>query len=599
MSLIGKGLKIQNTLKNTARLSEILSVLASFGFTPWIKKLKLTKFITPLGKHPELLNSSMPERLRIAFEHLGPTFIKFGQILATRPDLLPLNYIESLEKLQDQVKPLPFGDLKKILSQELGDKLVTRIKTIEEYPLGSASIAQVHRASLVTGESVVLKIQKPDVVTKIREDLRILIFLSHLVHDNIPEFQSFGIPELVLEFAEGLSKETEFYLEANNIRKFQLLFSPQTGDETPGHTDSKKDPLDSPSEDPLDDPSKASSKGSSETSSEESLHTSLHVSLKVPQVYWDLTTDRVLVLEELKGLPLSQPQALKTKGLNPQELSQALLENYLEQVFIHGFFHGDLHPGNVLILENNRFGLIDFGMMGRLSHKTKVATAKILHCLATEDYESLAIEYIHLSPFDEKIIVERFASGLSQVLSPYYGLNLNNVNVGDLLLKTAHLASKEGLHIPRELLILFRSLVGIESIIRKLDSNFDFLTGILKFANETRTQELSWTEWKKSVEFLAKDSEHLIKDFPKQIHFLLKKWTSPYFELKLGGTELKQLNEQLRHLSFSLFWGLISLGLILSLSLFVIFDKHNPHNWVLSILLLLGFIITLHQLKTK
>lgn len=550
MSLIGSGLKIQNTLKNTARVSEIISVFAAFGFTPWIKKLKLTKLIKPIGEHPELLQAPLAERLRIAFEHLGPTFIKFGQILSTRHDLLPAAYLEALEKLQDQVSPVGFTELESLLKAQLGPELMTRFKSIDPKPLGSASIAQVHRATLVSGEAIVLKIQKPDVVTKIREDLRILMLLSELIHNSIPELRSFGIPDLVAEFAEGLSKETEFYLEANNIRKFQTLFAD-------------------------------------------------HLTLKLPNVFWEFTTDKVLALEELKGLPLSQPKALNTPQLDPKALAKDILGNYLEQVFAHGFFHGDLHPGNVLVLENSQFGLIDFGMTGRLSHKTKMAVIKMLQALASEDYESLAVEYIHLSPFDERIVPERFANGLAQVLSPYYGLNLKNVNVGELLLKTAQLAAREGLHIPRELLVFFKSLVGIESVIRKLDPGFDFLTGSLEFASQDETQDLTWTEWRKGLGFLMKDSEHLVKDFPKQIHFLLKKWNSPQFEFKIGGRALEGLRYQAYSISLAIFWGFISLGLLLSLSLFVIFDKHNPYNWVMAILITLGVIIASTHFRLK
>jgi len=550
MSIIGRGIKIQNTLKNTARLSEIISVFASFGFTPWIKKLKLTKLIRPIEAHPELLNATLPERLRIAFEHLGPTFIKFGQILATRHDLLPTAYIESLQKLQDQVSPIAFDQIKSILEQELGPDQLAKIQLIEPVPLGSASIAQVHRAQLISGEAIVLKIQKPDVVSKIREDLRILILLSELIHNNIPELKSFGIQDLVAEFAEALSKETEFYLEANNLRKFQSLFQD-------------------------------------------------HQQLKIPQVYWEFTTDKILALQELQGLPLSQPQALKNNSLDRIFLAQNILNNYLEQVFIHGFFHGDLHPGNVLILENNKFGLVDFGMTGRLSHKTKMAVIKMLQALASEDYESLAIEYIHLCPFDERVVPERFANGLAQVISPYYGLNLKNVNVGELLLKTAQLAAREGLRIPRELLVFFKSLVGIESVIRKLEPNFDFLNGSLKFAAQDKTQDYTWTEWRKGVGFLMKDSEHLVKDFPKQIHFLLKKLNSPYFEFKIGGQGLEGLKHQTYSVSLAIFWGLICSALILSFSLFIVFDRENQHNWVMGILIALGFIITITHFRMK
>lgn len=541
MSWVSQGLKIQSTLKNTARLSEIISVFASCGFTPWIKKLKLTRLISPLKKHPELTEAPLPERLRIAFEHLGPTFIKFGQILSTRHDLLPQHFIASFEKLQAQVNCIDFDDINQILVQQWGADFKQRFTYIEATPLGSASIAQVHRAQLITGEDVVLKIQKPQVVEMIKEDLRILMFLAELIHNSISELRGFGIPDLVTEFAEALSKETEFFLEANNIRKFYETYQDQP-----------------------------------------------HV--KIPRVFWEFTTEKILVLEELKGYPLSHSQSLNTLNLEPETMGHWILTQYLEQVFVHGFFHGDLHPGNVLILNDQEFGLIDFGMTGRLNHKTKIAVIKMLQALGNEDYESLATEYIHLSPFDEKIQVERFALGLQQLLSPYFGLNLNHINVGELLLKTAQLAAKEGLHIPRELLVFFKSLVGIESIIRKLKPNFNFLKSSLDFASSEQTQELSFQEWKKGLGFLLKDSEHFIKDLPKQLHYLLKKWNSPQFEFRLGGRQLERHVRATQSVGHSIFWGLVSLGLILSSTLLFLFDQKNPQHLIMMQLVLLGFI---------
>lgn len=550
MSWVGQGIKLQTTLKNTARLSEIITVFGSCGFTPWIKKLHLSRWVSPIQQHPELKNLPLPERLRIAFEHLGPTFIKFGQILATRQDLLPQAYIASFEKLQDQAQVIDFKELETVLIEELGPDLQSKFKFIDPKPLGSASIAQVHRAQLISEEWIVLKIQKPQVIVSMKEDLRILMLLSELIHESIAELKAFSLPDLVAEFTEALTKETEFYLEANNLRKFNELFAN-------------------------------------------------HPHLKIPKVYWEYTTDRVLALEELKGFLLTQPPPETSIDFNPDTYCKIILENYLTQVFINGYFHGDLHPGNVFILPNNQFGLIDFGLMGRLSHKTKIAVIKMLQSLAHEDYESLALEYVHLSPFDDKISPEKFAVQLRQIISPYFGLNLKKINMGEILIKTAHLASKEGIQVPRELLLFFKSLVGIESVLRKLNPEFDFLQSSLDFAESQSSHEVHLNEWKKSLELLIKDSEHLVKDLPKQIHFTLKKWNSPQFELKLGGRGLENLKHEIQILSLSLFWGLIGSSLILAISLFMIFDKSQPHNLIFGLVIGLGFILIFSHFRIK
>ncbi len=545
-----------NILQGTQRLTEIVTTFARFGFSPWIEKIRLQNYLRP-SLNQELPLSSrqlkdlpLPQRLRLAFEALGPTFIKFGQILANRQDLLPEAYIESFQQLQDQVTPCPFAEIEAIIKAELGKKF-EEVLAIDPFPLGSASIAQVHRAKLHSGEDIVLKVQKPEVAERIREDLYLLKVLGRLLHDHVSDLQSFGLPHLIDEFADSLQGELQFYTEANQIQKFSRLFPRE---ERKNLTDTE---------------------------------------LLIPKVHWNYCTQKVLALGFIEGHPLSHKEALY--GWSEGErtaLAEVLLKNYLEQVFVHGFFHGDLHPGNVLLTPTRQWALIDFGTMGRLNARTKWAVMKMLKALAEEDYDQLASEYVFVCPFSDKVVVERFANGLSHTLAPYYGLELNHLDAGQLLLKTARLAAKEGLQVPRELLLFFKSLMGIESVIRSIDKNFDILPTALAFAQSESSQSLSQEEWKKTWQNMAKDSEYFIKELPRLLHFLLKRWNSPQHEWSVTGRGFVELAQAYTKIAWAIFGGLLSLALIIALSALSLFQpQFTSTPLFVFLLLVLVFIV--------
>ncbi len=561
-------IKVHNTIKNSARLAQIIQVFAKYGFWPWIKKSRLHKLISFELSERELYldphSKNLAERLKLAFEELGPTFIKLGQILAARADLIPEDFIKAFERLQDSAQIIDFSEINNILKHELTKEILDLIEWVDPTPLGAASIAQVHKARLKDGQTLVLKIQKPNVLKRIREDIQILKSLALALDTYVEELKVFQIPLLIEEFSEAIENETNFLLEANNIRKFSESFDISTLN-TNGVNDSGF---------------------------------SSNEFIKIPKVFWLLTHSKILALELFEGFPLSQSSGsdlLSSEEKN--NFSRLLLNHYLQQVFINGFFHGDLHPGNIILLSKTQLGIIDFGIMGRLSHKTRLHIIKMLWALSHEDYDLLSLEYIHLCPFNEKLNADRFAQSLSKLISPYYGLNLKAINTGELLLKTAKIAAHEGLQIPRELLIFFKSLIGIESLIRKLDPEFDFLAASIQFASSDETQKVTQEEIQKSISLVWKDSEHLIKDLPKMIHFFARKWNSPDHEIKLGGSLSKNIGNIGHQISDALFWGLVTLGLMIGLSLFLIFGRNGQAGEHSLIIIVMSSFLSLIILK--
>lgn len=470
----------------------------------------------------------MPERMRISFEELGPTFVKLGQLLASRPDLVPEEYVTEFEKLHDRVQPLPFSVVEAVLKEEFGNTLYQKFESIDPESLGSASIAQVHRALLSTGESVVIKVQRPGIIQTINDDLNVLYLLADLLIKYIPETGPYNPTGIVDEYFKTLELETNFVVEANNIRRFQENFAG-------------------------------------------------HENIKIPQVYLEHTTERVLVMEALPGIPLSQEGSLLQENIDPNQVIRIGLRAYLKMVFEDGLFHGDLHAGNFFVLPQNQIGLIDFGVVGRLSSRTQAAIANMLLALSQEDYERLAYEYVDLAPFTEKVNVDLFAKDLRELIAPYFGLTLKNVNLGKLLMKSSGVAARHYIQVPTDLMLFFKSIVSIEGMGRKIHKDFDFLQYSLEFAGELAKSKYGPQRMMDDMSQMARESKLFLNALPRQLNFFLRKINSPdhAFRLKVG--EIKELKRSVESSSNLLFLGIIIAALILSASFIFV---HNTENHI-------------------
>lgn len=459
-------------------------------------------------------NLSAPERLRLAFEELGPTFIKLGQLLATRPDLVPEEFALEFSKLHDQVQPLKFEVIEAVLLREIGPDYKIKIIEVEPEPLGSASIAQVHLAKLASGEDVVVKVQRPQIEQIISDDLSVLYLLAELVERYLPESKIVSPRAIVDEFFKTLDLETNFVVEANNIRRFQKNFSGEN-------------------------------------------------SIRIPRINWELTTERVLVMEALPGRPLSQIQDLESQRDLANEVLQVALRAYLKMVFVDGLFHGDLHAGNFFLCPQNQVGLIDFGAVGRLNKRTQTSIANILLALAQEDYERMAHEYVDLAPFSEQVNIDLFAKDLRELIAPFFGLTLRNVNMGRLLLKSSAIAGRHGLSVPTELMMFFKSLIHIEGLGRRIQKDFDFLKHSLSFAGELVKHQLEPTKVALEWNEVLRESRNLIKGLPRQVHFYLRKINDPRFAARVEVQSLPEIKQTMELSSRLVFMGLVVASLVI------------------------------------
>jgi ubiquinone biosynthesis protein len=512
MQIIKTSRQIGQTIRNAGRLRTIVGVFAKHGFHNVAERIKLGRFLLQrLNPTQDTDRFTVGERIRMSFEELGPTFVKLGQLLAARPDLVPEDFVAEFSKLHDNVQPLPFEVIEEVLREEFGEDFRKKFVFIEPQPVGSASIAQVHRATLSSGEKVVIKVQRPGLIEKINDDLNVLYFLAELIERYIPESRPFNPVQIVDEYFKTLELETNFIVEANNLRRFQENFA--------------------------DDPS-----------------------IKIPVVYFELTTERVLTMEALLGTPLSQTSILQTQNaVNPAEVVRKGLRAYLKMVFQDGFFHGDLHAGNFFVLPDNQIGLVDFGVVGRLNQKTKSAIASMLVALSKEDYDRLAFEFVELAPFSERVNVDIFAKELRDLIAPFYGLTLNNVNLGKILLSSAGIGARNGLSMPSELMLFFKSLISIEGLGKRIQPDFDFLSYALEFAAELVKAQYDPQKLLGDISQFARESKSLINSLPRQLNFLFRRINSPDYATRIQIQNIDELKK-----SFESSFNLLFLGIIIA-----------------------------------
>ena len=531
MGILSASRQIGRTLQNAGRLREIVGVFARHGFSNLAERIQLGRFLLArLSATEEIEKYSAPERLRMSFEELGPTFVKLGQLLASRPDLIPQDFVDEFTKLHDRVMPLPFSVVEDVLKKEFGETLSQKFSEIESEPLGSASIAQVHRAVLKTGERVVIKVQRPGIVETIAEDLSVLFFLSDLANQYLPEAKSFNLTGIVEEYARALELETDFIVEANNIRRFRANFETEP-------------------------------------------------SVKIPQVYFALCTQKILTMEALPGLPITQRSLADLEAADPHfdsyEVVRRGLKIYMKMVFVDGLFHGDLHAGNFFVLPGNQIGLVDFGVVGRLAPATRSSIAAMLIALSREDYESLAIEFLDLSPESLNVDADRYAKQLRNLLAPYFGLTLKEVNIGKLLLSAAGLAARNGVDVPSDLMLFFKSIVAIEGLGHRLRPDFDILSFAIEHSGDLVRDSFDPQQLLSLSNRAGRDTRNLVQNLPRQLLLLTRRLNNPQHFSRFHIENMSDMKKTFESSFRLLFLGVLISGLLLSGALVMALSSSN------------------------
>ncbi len=511
-------LRIRQPCEDIVRLREIAEVLLRNGLGFLAEQLDLTRFV-PRWKQRTAVDTraeqrSVPERVRLTIEQLGPTFIKLGQILSTRPDLLPPDYIDELSKLLDTAPPVPSEEILAELEQELGASPTQLFKHFELEPIASASIGQAHRAVLHNGESVIVKVQRPGIQRIVEADLDLLARQARFLENRLALAREYRIAALVDEFSRTLRDELDYAHEGRNTDRLRR--------------NSKGDPR-----------------------------------VLVPWVHWDLTTRRVITLQELHGVKLSHPELLRAEGHDLSTIAEAIVDIYLKQVFVDGFFHADPHPANILVC-NGRIGFVDCGMIGYLTPQTKDLMADLLVSLLSQDVGQVAQVIIRLGAMDQPGDVQDLHRDIQRLFVRYYGLALDEVRLDESLDDLMMVAFRHRIRLPADLTILARAVAVLEGLARTLDPDLVLVEKAQPFVMRLVRERLSLKKWSQRAVRALRDVDQLLQVLPRRLEALSGQLEQGNMtvgiDIRRLQTVLAKLDRVANRLSFSILVAALIIG---------------------------------------
>ncbi len=415
---------------------------------------------------------TQPERLRTALEELGTTFIKLGQILSTRPDLLPPEYIVELTKLQDSAPPVSFDAIQEVLLTELGQPIENVFASFNPEPIAAASIGQAHAALLADGTEVIVKIRRPGVFEQVEEDLEILQRLAAAATRHWEFASRYDLIGLAQEFSETLRFELDYIREGQSAERFATNFSGDPG-------------------------------------------------FHIPRVFWETTTKRVLTLERIRGTKINDVEGLDEQGIDRSALAEYATRAVLKMVCEDGFFHADPHPGNFFIEADGRIGLIDFGMVGILDERTQDLLADLLLAVNNQDSERLVDVFLDLGVTRKQVNRELLRRDVAHLLAVYWGRPLREIRIGPLLNDVFAVMRTHNLHLPSNLALLVKTVVMLEGLGVRLDPNFHLTTVLAPYSQQLMLRQFSPSRWIARFGRASIDFARLGMDLPQQVRRIM------------------------------------------------------------------------------
>ncbi|MSQ82535.1 MAG: 2-polyprenylphenol 6-hydroxylase [Myxococcales bacterium] len=494
MSAIANLLRLPQYARNLGRLRQVTAVVIRHGFGHVLLRAGLDRYAGLINRglvltdaDQELSELTWEHRVRLALESLGPTFIKLGQVAATRPDIIPMSLVFELRKLQDNVGGFGGQAARAMIESELGGSISTFFATFDDTPLAAASIAQVHRATLPTGEQVVIKVQRPQLDRIIANDLDLLHIMAAALEERVPEARQFRPLTLIEEFARNLKRETDFANERSNIERMRR-------------------------------------------------HIAHMADVHVPVTYAALSTRRVLTMEFIAGCKVSEKQQMAAWNTNPQTIAELGTKLSMASIFEFGFFHADPHPGNFFILPNNRIALIDFGSMGAIDNDTIDELLTFLVSLLLNDPEMLVSQFIDLGLVDDTVNARAMQSEIGEIMARYNGATLGQLDIGQFIAEIFETVVRFQVQLPVELILIGKALSTMEGIARELVPNYNPLESLRPYLVQLYVRRvLDPKTYSKRVYRVLHDWWGLVRVAPADVRGLLRR-------AKLGQLQLQVRN---------------------------------------------------------
>jgi len=526
---------IRKNFKSISRYNQILRVLLKYGFEDLVYYLDERKQYTffqnliPKASRKRALLYTKWAKMRLVCEELGPTFVKFGQILSNRPDLIPLELTFELEKLQENVPPMSQKEARKVVETELKGSVEDLFAWFEPEPFASASIAQVHKVTLHSGKRIALKVQRSGIFDIIVEDIKVMYKIAEVLEKRIPSIKSFDPVGLVKHFEYSILKELDFINESINVERF---YNNLQKDETPEQF------------------------------------------AYAPKVHKEFTTLKVLALEFISGIKIDKIHELNKKGFDTKIIAKRLAISYYKQIFEYGFFHADPHPGNLLVLPNGHIAYLDFGMMGSMLPRDIYIFGKLFMAISNKNVKEIIKALQKLSNAVVIADMRDLEFDINEFVEKYYVRDVHQNEMSTILMELKDIIMNHGLKVPTYFFLFARSLVTLEGVIEKLDPDFEQFEIVRPYLRKSATKKFNPVIVSKKVVNSIFEVIDYMEDFPSDLRNAIRKINSGKIKVDLSHQGIDPLVHTLQRITKQLITAFIMVALIISAALFIIYEVH-------------------------
>lgn len=523
---------IRNKYRSFKRYNQILRVFVRYGFKDMVAQMiessnfRWIRRLIPRTTRKKAELHTKWEKMRLVCEELGPTFVKFGQILSNRPDILPAELVREFEKLQDNVPPVPAKVAKDVLESELKKSVEILFTSFEPEAFASASMAQVHKAQLRTGELVAVKIQRPNIRQVIIEDIRVMYTLAGILERRIPSLKAFDLNGLVSNFEDGILKEMDFIHESINIQRFYANLE-----------EDKKE-----------------------------------IGTSCPKVYQEYTTDKILTMEFVKGTKVSDFDELLARGHDRKEVAKKLAVSYVKQVFEYGFFHADLHPGNILVMHNGTLCFLDFGLMGSIMQRDIEMFGRLFVSVKDKDVRKIIRSLQQMSGDFAVKDMRAFEYAINDFVQSYSATQMHQNEMSSVLNNLKDIILEHGLKVPSHFFLLARSMVTVEGVIHKLDPDLDLLVLARPFMRKIVAKKLNPLKWgEKIFNTLYEFGAHM-EDFPRDLKNAVRRINTGQISVNLNHQGIDPVVHTINRVTKQIVAAVLVAGLLVGAVMLIIND---------------------------